>query len=163
MWQIGHTFIFEWKFIIPWGLQFGLFCPLLKDSWCNTTVDQDGKSTCRSKSWHFQNFLFSLFEYSKVLYTLTAQKCSGRTADHLPAEHFDTYCHKLHPTVRTDSISRNMPSHKNSLGSTNKPVTPSGDAIKPFYFTRSTWSQCLSQSSFTVNTVAIFERRLSNY
>lgn len=58
VWLKGHTFIFECEFIIHWGLQLGLFCPLPEDSWCNTTVGPDGKFTRRCKSWRFQFFFF---------------------------------------------------------------------------------------------------------
>jgi hypothetical protein len=50
-------------------------------------------------------------EYSKGLYILTAQKCSGHTADHFPTEHSDTYFHTLQPVVRND-ISRKCHSTK---------------------------------------------------
>jgi hypothetical protein len=155
VWQKGHTFIFESEFVIPWGLQFGLFCPLPKHSWCNTTVDPDGKFTRRSMSSRFPPP--HPVEYSKGLKILTAQKCSGHTADH-----YDTYFHTLHPVIRTHNISRNIPFDKNSLQWTNESVTPSGDVIKTFNFTCSTPRQCLSHSSAPFNTMAIFVRILSN-
>lgn len=116
---------------------------------CNTSVDSNGKFTRRSKSWRSQNG-FSVAEYSKGLYILTVQECSGDTADRLPAEHSDRYFHGLHPLLRTENIRRNMPLDQTSLEPTTESATPSSDVIKPSNITSCTPRQSLSHSSCVI-------------